>query len=123
MFRRRRDLLYLGVGILMGAVLLGSATPAVSQGGSPRQSQGGSPRYEVEAYVGGRLVPVAVGSVLAAGEKIAGFCSLDQEIGIHITVAEGDTAPAVTWMLDDECRVVVVSIDETPPADSRPVEG
>lgn len=115
MFRRRRDLLYLGVGILMGAVLLGSATPAVSQGGSPR--------YEVEAYVGGRLVPVAVGSVLAAGEKIAGFCSLDQEIGIHITVAEGDTAPAVTWMLDDECRVVVVSIDETPPADSRPVEG
>lgn len=112
--RRARYLSIASIAVLIAAMVAISEAPAV-----PDES---SPAYEVTANVDGDIVPVTVGTVLAVGEMVDGLCRFDREVGVHITVTEGDIAPAVTWTLDEECRMVVVSIVEAGAQDPSPEE-
>lgn len=70
------------------------------------------PGYEVVANVNGTEIPVSVGSAVAAGHKEGDLCVIDQEIGVHIEMTEGDVTPIVAWKLDDQCRLVITSIED-----------
>lgn len=98
----RRVILVAGLTVIIAAgALVARADPPVSP-----------PGFEVLARVNGNTFPVSVGSVVVAGQRDGALCVFDEEFGVQISVTEGDIAPPVTWRVDDECRVVIVSIED-----------
>ncbi len=105
MWRRnfgRRFIIFLG---LLAVSIIGTLVARADSPTSP-------PGFQVFGQVNGHAFPITVGSVITQGRMDGELCVFDQEFGVDIHVTEEDVAPIVAWRLDDQCRVVVTSIDQ-----------